>query len=107
MKRIIALALAIVLLLSLFVVCVSAQSVSEGTSSDETVLTVGAIEQTVDAAAGQQNSGEMDLGEVEITQYAEEEEMEDVVIKQYAEEETGFWAWLKRLWKSILAFFGL
>lgn len=99
MKRIVALALAILLVLGLVVLPASAEAVE---------ATIGAGEACLDAIEIEQFAEEGELETIEVQEYAdEEEELESIEIEQYTEEEGGFWGWLKKLWESVLKFFGL
>lgn len=84
MKRTMALFLALVLVIGMAALPVSAEAVE---SEEELVM------------------GEMEV----VTVYGEEEPImgETTTVTVYGEEETGFFGWLKNLWNTILNFFGL
>ena len=107
MKRMIAMLLALMLTVGMLALTVSAESPKgESDTVEAPVITIG--EGELGSVEIKQYAEEGAVGEVQIEQYAEEEgEAGEVQIEQYAEEETGFFAWLKNLWRSILNFFGL
>ena len=109
MKRMIACLLALVLTMSL-AVCVAAEEVKTETT-EQVTTEAPEIQQNeemkLDSISVKQYAEEETLGEIGVKEYAEEETLGEISVKEYAEEETGFFGWLKNLWKSILSFFGL
>ena len=107
MKKVIALALAILLVLGLVVLPASAEAVKEDNVAEDVVLSVGTDEivKADGAPIEEYGAGEVEKADgAPIEEYGEEE-----IIKAEGEpiQEYGFWGWLKNLWKSVLKFFGL
>ena len=97
MKRMIALLLALMLVVGLVAVSVSAEAVkSESDTVEESVLAIG---------EGVPADVEMET----ITVYGEDvpADVEMKTVTVYGEEESGFLGWLKKIWNFILSFFGL
>ena len=111
MKRLIAMALALVLVLGMVAMVANAETVKESYEAPvEEIITIGEDAQADVEMQTVLGEGELVEGEMEVvTVYGGEElvEGEMEIVTVYGEEESGFLGWLKNLWKSILNLFGL